>query len=177
MVIVGWAAQWGGLDRLAHTGPGAEFLYLGNLCCLQLWLEVPKAGQAGLFAESKQYHCLARAKYRGRSKVQIQAYLCAIVQNLKRGTASVAGSRTESFALIQGAMILAGLGLASSVPNAVNAAVIVIVLAAVMSGGTQCAGGRADGHHITGYDHRGEVRRQSTSLTRQASLPCPWRRS
>ena len=38
----------------------------------------------GLFAEAKQYHCLARAKYRGRSKVQIQAYLCAIVQNLKR---------------------------------------------------------------------------------------------
>ncbi len=38
----------------------------------------------GLFAESKQYHCLARAKYRGRSKVQIQAYLSAIVQNLKR---------------------------------------------------------------------------------------------
>ena len=38
----------------------------------------------GLFAESKQYHCLARAKYRGRSKVQIQAHLCAIVQNLKR---------------------------------------------------------------------------------------------
>ena len=38
----------------------------------------------GLFAGSKQYHCLARAKYRGRSKVQIQAYLCAIVQNLKR---------------------------------------------------------------------------------------------
>ena len=38
----------------------------------------------GLFAESKQSHCLARAKYRGRSKVQIQAYLCAIVQNLKR---------------------------------------------------------------------------------------------
>jgi hypothetical protein len=38
----------------------------------------------GLFAESKQNHCLARAKYRGRSKVQIQAYLCAIVQNLKR---------------------------------------------------------------------------------------------
>ena len=38
----------------------------------------------GLFAESKQYHCLARATYRGCSKVQIQAYLCAIVQNLKR---------------------------------------------------------------------------------------------
>ena len=38
----------------------------------------------GLFAEAKQNHCLARAKYRGRPKVQIQAYLCAIVQNLKR---------------------------------------------------------------------------------------------
>jgi len=38
----------------------------------------------GLFAEAKQLHGLARAKYRGRSKVQIQAYLCAIVQNLKR---------------------------------------------------------------------------------------------
>ena len=38
----------------------------------------------GLFAEAKQNHCLARAKYRGRAKVQIQAYLCAIVQNLKR---------------------------------------------------------------------------------------------
>lgn len=38
----------------------------------------------GLFAEAKQNHCLARARYRGRSKVQIQAYLIAIVQNLKR---------------------------------------------------------------------------------------------
>jgi IS5 family transposase len=38
----------------------------------------------GLFAEAKQYHGLARAKYRGRSKVQIQAYLTAMVQNLKR---------------------------------------------------------------------------------------------
>ncbi len=38
----------------------------------------------GLFAEAKVNHCLARAKYRGRSKVQIQAYLSAIVQNLKR---------------------------------------------------------------------------------------------
>ena len=39
---------------------------------------------AGLFAESKQNHCLARATYPGRPNVQIQAYLCAIVQNLKR---------------------------------------------------------------------------------------------
>jgi Transposase DDE domain len=38
----------------------------------------------GLFAEAKQNDCLARAKYRGRTKVQIQAYLIAIVQNLKR---------------------------------------------------------------------------------------------
>ena len=38
----------------------------------------------GLFAEAKRNHCLSRAKYRGRSKVQIQAYLCAMAQNLKR---------------------------------------------------------------------------------------------
>ena len=38
----------------------------------------------GLFAEAKQNHCLSRAKYRGRSKVQIQAYFSAMVQNLKR---------------------------------------------------------------------------------------------
>jgi IS5 family transposase len=38
----------------------------------------------GLFAEAKQNHGLARARYRGRSKVQIQAYLSATAQNLKR---------------------------------------------------------------------------------------------
>jgi transposase len=38
----------------------------------------------GLFAEAKQYHGLSRARYRGRGKVQIQAYLSAIAQNLKR---------------------------------------------------------------------------------------------
>src|SRR5271168_4168726 len=38
----------------------------------------------GLFAEAKRNHCLSRAKYRGRAKVQIQAYLCAIAQNVKR---------------------------------------------------------------------------------------------
>ena len=38
----------------------------------------------GLFAEAKQNHNLSRAKYRGRGKVQIQAYFSAIVQNLKR---------------------------------------------------------------------------------------------
>jgi transposase len=38
----------------------------------------------GLFAEAKQSQGLARARYRGRTKVQIQAYLSATVQNLKR---------------------------------------------------------------------------------------------
>jgi hypothetical protein len=38
----------------------------------------------GLFAEAKRNHGLARARYRGRSKVQIQAYLSAMSQNLKR---------------------------------------------------------------------------------------------
>ena len=38
----------------------------------------------GLFAEAKQNHGLARARYRGRAKVQIQAYLSATAQNLKR---------------------------------------------------------------------------------------------
>jgi len=38
----------------------------------------------GLFAEAKQNHGLARARYRGRAKVQIQAYLIAMAQNLKR---------------------------------------------------------------------------------------------
>ena len=38
----------------------------------------------GLFSEAKQNHGLARARYRGRSKVQIQAYLSAMAQNLKR---------------------------------------------------------------------------------------------
>ncbi len=38
----------------------------------------------GLFAEAKQNHGLSRARYRGRSKVQIQAYLSATAQNLKR---------------------------------------------------------------------------------------------
>jgi transposase len=38
----------------------------------------------GLFAEAKQNHGLGRARYRGRSKVQIQVYLSAMAQNLKR---------------------------------------------------------------------------------------------
>ena len=38
----------------------------------------------GLFAEAKQNHGLTRARYRARQKVQIQAYLSATAQNLKR---------------------------------------------------------------------------------------------
>ena len=58
----------------------------------------------GLFAEAKQRHNLSRAKYRGRAKVQIQAYLTAMVQNLKRLVAAlllmfVFGSQRDTRAL------------------------------------------------------------------------------
>ena len=38
----------------------------------------------GLFAEAKDLHGIRRARYRGRAKVQIQAYIVASIQNLKR---------------------------------------------------------------------------------------------
>lgn len=38
----------------------------------------------GIFGEAKSNHCLRRAKYRGLEKVQIQVFLTATVQNLKR---------------------------------------------------------------------------------------------
>lgn len=38
----------------------------------------------GIFAEAKDNHGLDRARYRGRAKVQIQAYMIAVVQNIKR---------------------------------------------------------------------------------------------
>ena len=38
----------------------------------------------GIFAEAKNYHGLERARYRRRHKMQIQAYMIASVQNLKR---------------------------------------------------------------------------------------------
>jgi hypothetical protein len=38
----------------------------------------------GIFAEAKDNHGLSRARYRGRAKMQIQAYLVSFVQNLKR---------------------------------------------------------------------------------------------
>lgn len=40
--------------------------------------------EEGVFAEAKNNHGLSRAKYRGRKKVQIQAFMTAIIQNLKR---------------------------------------------------------------------------------------------
>jgi len=38
----------------------------------------------GLFAEAKQFHGLLRARYRGLSKVSIQALMTAMAQNIKR---------------------------------------------------------------------------------------------
>lgn len=38
----------------------------------------------GIFAEAKNNHGLSRAKYRGRKKVQIQAFMTATIQNIKR---------------------------------------------------------------------------------------------
>ena len=38
----------------------------------------------GIFAEAKDNHGLDRARHRGRAKVQIQAYMIAVVQNIKR---------------------------------------------------------------------------------------------
>jgi len=38
----------------------------------------------GVFAEAKDDHGLSRARYRGRAKVQIQAYLVSFVQNIMR---------------------------------------------------------------------------------------------
>jgi transposase len=38
----------------------------------------------GIWAEAKNFHGFTRAKYRGRAKVQIQAYMTASCQNIKR---------------------------------------------------------------------------------------------
>jgi hypothetical protein len=38
----------------------------------------------GLFGEAKENHSLRRAKYRGIQNVQIQCYMIAVVQNIKR---------------------------------------------------------------------------------------------
>ncbi len=38
----------------------------------------------GVMNELKNYHCLSRAKTRGLSEIQIQAYMAAIAINVKR---------------------------------------------------------------------------------------------
>ena len=38
----------------------------------------------GLFGEAKENHCLRRVKYRGLAKVQIQFFMIALAQNVKR---------------------------------------------------------------------------------------------
>ncbi len=43
----------------------------------------------GIFAEAKEHHGMRRARYRGRWKVQVQVYMTATVQNLKRLAAVV----------------------------------------------------------------------------------------
>ena len=43
----------------------------------------------GIFAEAKSHHGMRRARYRGRTKVQMQVYVVATVQNLKRLAASI----------------------------------------------------------------------------------------
>ncbi len=48
----------------------------------KLWARMWK--MEGIFAEAKSHHGLRRARYRGRTKMQIQVYLTSIVQNLKR---------------------------------------------------------------------------------------------
>jgi hypothetical protein len=49
----------------------------------------PKWKIEGLFAEAKENHHLRKMKYRGLIKAQIQIYLTALVQNLKRLTGKV----------------------------------------------------------------------------------------
>jgi transposase len=53
----------------------------------KLWQRMWK--MEGIFAEAKSHHGMRRARYRGRSKMQIQVYMTSTVQNLKRLAASV----------------------------------------------------------------------------------------
>ena len=51
----------------------------------------------GIFAEGKTFHGLSRARYRGTWKVQIQVYVIASVQNLKRLLAFGRGDLISNF--------------------------------------------------------------------------------
>ncbi len=55
----------------------------------KLWERMWK--MEGVFAEAKSHHGMRRARYRGRAKMQIQVYLTATVQNLKRLAGSAIG--------------------------------------------------------------------------------------
>ena len=50
----------------------------------------------GVFGEGKENHCLGRAIYRGRAKMQMQVYMISIVHNLKK-MARGASTRVDSF--------------------------------------------------------------------------------
>ncbi len=54
---------------------------------MKLWQRMWK--MEGIFAEAKSHHGMRRARYRGRSKMQIQVYMTSTVQNLKRLATSV----------------------------------------------------------------------------------------
>lgn len=60
----------------------------------KLWQRMWK--MEGIFAEAKSHHGMRRARYRGRAKMQIQVYMTATVQNLKR----LAGSFFEDLTAI-----------------------------------------------------------------------------
>ncbi len=60
----------------------------------KLWQRMWK--MEGIFAEAKSHHGMRRARYRGRAKMQIQVYMTATVQNLKR----LAGSLFEDLTVI-----------------------------------------------------------------------------
>ena len=53
----------------------------------------------GLFGEAKENHCMRRTKYRGLAKMQIQLYMTAIVQNVKRLVSRLLDSLTETWPL------------------------------------------------------------------------------
>jgi len=54
----------------------------------------------GLFGEAKNFTGLRRARYRGRSNMQMQAYMVATVQNLKRlATITIIWFKEKVFAL------------------------------------------------------------------------------
>lgn len=53
----------------------------------KLWERMWK--MEGVFAEAKSFHGLRKARYRGRSKVQMQVYMISTVQNLKRLASAV----------------------------------------------------------------------------------------